>query len=109
MWFNQVHQFHPSNLGKKAAEALLATTAVEDLPINSCYGDGSPLEIEALMHIQDVYRQTMLAFPWHAGDLLLLDTILVAQGRMPFKGPRKIVVSMGETVWLKDLPAGGAA
>ena len=52
------------------------------------------------------YDETMVRFPLRKGDLLMLDNMLVAHGRMPFTGARKVAVAMGETVWLKDVEAG---
>jgi alpha-ketoglutarate-dependent taurine dioxygenase len=35
-------------------------------------------------------------FPWQATDILMVDNMLVAHGRSPFVGQRKIVVTMGD-------------
>jgi len=51
VWFNQVDQWHPSNLGTDAARAMLAVIKEEDLPINARYGDDSPLEEATLDEI----------------------------------------------------------
>ena len=103
LWFNQVDQFHPSNLGEEESRALLAASGEADLPINASYGDGTPLEPEALREIRDAYDQSMVRFSWRKGDLLLLDNMLAAHGRMPFSGPRRIAVAMGQTVRLEDI------
>ncbi|HVR08094.1 MAG TPA: condensation domain-containing protein, partial [Thermoanaerobaculia bacterium] len=103
VWFNQVHQFHPSNLGDEGAKALLALHREEDLPIFATYGDGTPLEDEALAAVRSAYQQATIASPWQEHDVLLLDNMLMAHGRNPFSGPRRIVVAMGDTVELAAL------
>lgn len=105
LWFNQVDQWHPSNLEPDVAKALLATTAEEDLPINGYFGDGSALDPADLDEVRAVYRQVMVRFPWRKGDLLVLDNMLVAHGRMPFAGKRRVVVTMGDPVAIGDVDA----
>jgi len=96
VWFNQAHLFHVSSLGAQAQATLTSSFSDLELPRNSLYGDGSPLELEALDHIREVYRQESVAFPWQEGDLLLLDNMLVAHGRRPYGGARKLLVGMAE-------------
>ncbi|HEX4962825.1 MAG TPA: non-ribosomal peptide synthase/polyketide synthase [Thermoanaerobaculia bacterium] len=103
LWFNQAHQFHPSNLGEEEARALLAVSDEADLPINAFYSDGTSFEPEALQEVRNAYDQATVKFPWRQGDLLLLDNMLAAHGRMPFSGPRRIAVAMGETVRLESV------
>jgi alpha-ketoglutarate-dependent taurine dioxygenase len=94
IWFNQAHLFHVSNLDKSIAEALLASLGEENLPRNSYYGDGSPIELEALELIQSVYEQTKIKFAWQKNDLLLLDNMLFTHGRESYTGARKILAGM---------------
>jgi alpha-ketoglutarate-dependent taurine dioxygenase len=102
VWFNQVDQWHPSNLGEEVARALKATTREEDLPINAYHGDGSPLSPEDLEEVRQAYRDVMVTFPWREGDVLVVDNMLVAHGRMPFSGPRRVMVAMGDTPAQQD-------
>jgi alpha-ketoglutarate-dependent taurine dioxygenase len=94
VWFNQAHLFHVSNLEPAVREALLSFVNEEDLPRQVFYGDGTPLETAVLDEIRDVYQCRAVQFPWQKGDVLMLDNMLAAHGRTPFKGPRKILVAM---------------
>jgi len=98
VWFNQAHLFHRSSLAPEVLSTLLATTAEEDLPRDTRYGDGTPIEASALEEIRGVYADESVAFPWQKGDVLMVDNMLVAHGRRPFSGPRKILVAMAEPV-----------
>lgn len=97
IWFNQAHLFHVSNLEPAVRESLLQVVAEEDLPRQTYYGDGSTIEDSVLDEIREVYRNVAVEFPWQAGDVMLLDNMLAAHGRAPFKGPRKILVAMAES------------
>lgn len=96
VWFNHAAFFHISTLEPDIRNALLAEFAEADLPHNTYYGDGSPIESEVLEAIRAVYKQETVIFPWQAGDILMLDNMLTAHGRMPFVGTRKVVVGMSE-------------
>lgn len=96
VWFNQAHLFHISNLELEVREALLELFQEEELPRNAYYGDGSPIETSVLDEIREAYYQASVSFAWQKGDVLLLDNMLVAHGRKPFVGTRKILVAMGE-------------
>lgn len=94
VWFNQAHLFHVSSLAPEVRAALLARHGESALPRNAYFGDGSPIEENALEEIRRVYRSESIDVPWRNGDLVLLDNMLAAHGRAPFSGPRKIVVAM---------------
>jgi alpha-ketoglutarate-dependent taurine dioxygenase len=98
VWFNQAHLFHVSSLRAEVREALLQSSREEDLPRNTYYGDGSAIAPETLARIREAYRQEEVRFAWQPGDVLLLDNMLIAHGREPFEGPRKVVVGMAEPV-----------
>jgi len=94
LWFNQAHLFHVSNLDPAVRAALIAERGEENLPRNTRYGDGSPIPDAVLDEIRAAFRQEMRSFTWHDEDLVLLDNMLMAHGRAPFSGPRRVLVGM---------------
>jgi hypothetical protein len=94
VWFNQAHLFHISSLGQDVRSSL-QSAAEGNEPRNAFFGDGSEIDEAALDHIRAVYDNEKVTFPWQRGDILILDNILKAHGRNPYRGPRQIVVGMG--------------
>jgi alpha-ketoglutarate-dependent taurine dioxygenase len=103
LWFNHATFFHVSTLPASVRDALQADFADDDLPQNTFYGDGSPIEPEVLEHLRAVYLQQMIEFPWQHGDVLLLDNMLAVHARNEFNGPRRILVSMAEALNSSDV------
>jgi alpha-ketoglutarate-dependent taurine dioxygenase len=102
-WFNHVAFYHVSSLSPALRESLLSQFAERDLPFNTYYGDGSAIEESIIEEIRHAYLQETIEFCWREGDVLLLDNMLVAHGRKPFSGPRKILVAMGESIDRSEL------
>jgi alpha-ketoglutarate-dependent taurine dioxygenase len=96
VWFNHLAFWHVSSLEPAVREVFLKEFAQEELPYNTYFGDGTPVEDAAVEEIRRAYREETVAFAWQKGDLLMLDNMLVAHGRHPFSGPRKILTAMGE-------------
>lgn len=95
VWFNQAHLFHISGLIKELARELILEVGEKNLPRNSFFGDESPIEEEVLNHIREAYEKEMIVFRWQRGDIMILDNVLMAHGRKPYSGERKIAVAMG--------------
>jgi alpha-ketoglutarate-dependent taurine dioxygenase len=105
LWFNQAHLFHPSSLDDTSRELLLQHFGEHGLPRNAYYGDGAPIEPEALEEIRQAYEQEKIMFPWQVGDLLLLDNMRAAHGRQPFEGTRQVLAGMAERFGQADVCA----
>jgi alpha-ketoglutarate-dependent taurine dioxygenase len=93
-WMNQAHLFHVSSLNEATRLALLELMDERDLPRNAYLGDGRPIADADLAAIRDAYTAEALAFPWREGDLLMVDNMAMAHGRMSFEEPRKVLVAM---------------
>jgi alpha-ketoglutarate-dependent taurine dioxygenase len=94
VWFNQAHLFHISALDKNTHLSLVNELGAGNLPRNALYGDGQPIENEVLDHIRQIYNEEKILFKWQKNDLLILDNLLMAHGREPYQGERKVAVAM---------------
>lgn len=102
-FFNQIQLHHMSCLEPGVRESLLSMLGEEWLPRNVYYGDGSPIEDAIVSETRERSRECAVQFPWQEQDILMVDNMLVAHGREPFAGPRKIVVAMGEMIGQADI------
>ncbi|WGV24585.1 TauD/TfdA family dioxygenase [Halotia branconii] len=96
VWFNHIVFWHVSSLEADFRNSFLSENSEENLPYNTYYGDGSPIETSVIEEIRAVIEQETKIFPWQKGDILMLDNMLVSHGRRPFSGARKILTAMGE-------------
>ena len=96
VWFNHTVFFHISSLEAATRDSMLAVVAEDELPFNTFYGDGSPIEPSVLEEIRQAYWQETTSFLWTHGDVLMVDNMLVSHGREPFTGERHIAVAMAE-------------
>ena len=98
IWFNHVTFFHVSTLAPSVRAMLVEEYGEENLPTNTYYGDGSPIEPDVLHQLRAAYKAETVSFQWEQGDLLVLDNMLVSHGRAPFQGERKVLVAMADPV-----------
>jgi alpha-ketoglutarate-dependent taurine dioxygenase len=103
VWFNQVHIFSPASALKWAREdgrteaADRLARALEEAPQlldHMRYGDGTEIEEADVLHIYDVLTANARPVKWQAGDVLILDNILVAHGRRKFAGDRSVLTAL---------------
>lgn len=96
VWFNQADQFHPSTHPARVYETMMAVYRGKEgeLPQNALFGDDTPIAAGLLEHVRETARKSAVLFPWQEGDVLVIDNMLTCHGRMPYTGPRKILVAM---------------
>lgn len=100
-WFNQVDQFHPTNLPEEMCEYLMFEYEgrEEELPLYSCLEDGTQIPLDVYEEIRRVNKEQSVYAPWHKGDLLIVDNMLLMHGRNWYAGPRRILISLSSKIW----------
>jgi len=98
VWFNQVALFYVSALAAEVRQSVTELRAEEDLPRHCFYGDGAQIAADDVGRIRQAYDESTRLFDWRVGDLLLLDNMLMAHGRHPYRGTRRLLVAMGGRV-----------
>ncbi len=58
------------------------------------FGDGTPLDSEAVAEAIRLSDELAFDLPWQAGDVALVDNYVTMHGRRPFVGPRKVLAAM---------------
>jgi alpha-ketoglutarate-dependent taurine dioxygenase len=96
IWFNHATFFHLTTLPETLRDTLAATLAEGDLPNQTYYGDGSPIEDEVVAELRRIYLDEKVVYPWQRGDVVLLDNVLTAHAREPYRGRREILTGMAE-------------
>lgn len=94
VWFNQSDQWHPAALDAETAAALTEMYSDDELPQSVTFADGSPIPPSSVLQVRDRGLAAAVDVDWCAGDLLLIDNVLLAHGRRPFTGPRRVLVAM---------------
>lgn len=94
VWFNQAHLFHVSSLAPELRLALCELFAPDRLPRHATYGDGAAIDDDDLDQVRAVYEAVRVPIHWRKGDLLMLDNLFYAHGRLPYVGDRQVIVAM---------------
>ena len=65
---------------------MIEVFGADRLPRNATFADGAEIDASDLQLIRNAYAEEAVAFPWLAGDVVVVDNMQVAHGRRPFKG-----------------------
>ena len=104
VWFNQAHLMHRSAYPPGVIDGMFAETPDDELPFNVFFSDKKPIPDTDISLINDVFRNEAHAFDWQKNDVMILDNMLMAHGRRPFDGERRILVAMSGTVTATEAP-----
>lgn len=94
VWFNQADQWHPAGLGDKISADLYNILSPDEFPQYVTFADGTPIPDAYIEQILNRGLENAVDVDWRQGDLLLIDNVLVAHGRRPFEGTRRVLVAM---------------
>lgn len=97
LWFNQIDQFHPSQLPPEIyAELQLMYDHVSEFPTYVRFGDDTLISEEMVTRINKTI-DTVTVYPkWDMDEFLIVDNERVAHGRNSYTGTRKVLVSMAK-------------
>lgn len=77
-------------------QGLVEACGPEELPYDTCFGDGTPISAQAVETIRAAIEAETDRFSWREGDVLMIDNMAVGHGRAPYTGERRILVAMTE-------------
>ena len=65
----------------------------EDEAMHMIFADGTEIPKSYVKHVEQVIWDNLVANPWKLGDVLMIDNFSTSHGRLPYKGPRDILVA----------------
>src|SRR6185436_13242198 len=87
VWFNQIATQHANRTGMGDRWAAFeAQYRGRPKPYDVLFGDGEPIPEEEVLAIYPLLESVTVAFPWQAGDVMLVDNVNTAHGRNPYAG-----------------------
>jgi len=98
-WFNHVLFFHKFSRFEELDLGPDDLLPPEYLSSESFYGDGTEIGYEEYLNIRQAFQRNTVAIPYRKGDIFLLDNMLTAHGRNPYKGERIIATATIEPAY----------
>ena len=102
-WFNHMTFFHVLSLEPELRHLLETVCQKTEYPHSTLLGDGAEIPPLMIANLREAYLSEEVTFNWAAGDILLIDNMLVAHGRRPFTGPREVLVAMSTPTRWEDV------
>jgi alpha-ketoglutarate-dependent taurine dioxygenase len=99
-WFNQIAFLNEWTMDPEVREYLVDVYGEDGLPFTTRFGNGDAIGADIVQLINEVYEANTARERWETGDLLLVDNVRTAHARVPFDGPRDVLVAMADAVSL---------
>jgi alpha-ketoglutarate-dependent taurine dioxygenase len=96
--YERIARFRPTDRHRallelaRALEEKQRGRPVEEQSMHTTYVDGREIPQADLDHVRDVVWRHMVIEPWRRGDVVAIDNHSTSHGRLPYEGPRRIVV-----------------
>jgi hypothetical protein len=103
VWFNQIMLHHRLALPERSRAALTRAFGDGPFPREVSFGDGSVIDEETLVQVRQALEDEAVDIETHSGDILLINNILVAHSRAPYRGDRRVRVVLGDPVAVDTL------
>ncbi|HEX5470462.1 MAG TPA: TauD/TfdA family dioxygenase [Lacipirellulaceae bacterium] len=71
------------------------------------FGDGSPLDREAVNVATELAYEMAFDLPWQQGDAVIVDNFVTMHGRRTFRGTRKVLASLADPHKHEDARSSG--
>lgn len=96
VWANNITFSNIAMVEKTIREQLVSDYTLDELPVNTFWGDGTPISAQDIKALRDIYRANEVCFDWQEGDVLLIDNIRCVHGRRPILAPQRVNVGVCE-------------
>jgi alpha-ketoglutarate-dependent taurine dioxygenase len=115
VWFNHIHNFHLDAghleyfqvlklrpnlrhlrywlLARALSAWKHASTAAEDQAMHATFAEGSEIPRSDIAQVIAAIWKNLVITPWQRGDIVVIDNAAAGHGRLPYEGPREVVVS----------------
>lgn len=99
--YKRICHFRPTAQNKaiyelaQSLERDMRMKAPIDRSMHTMYRDCSEIPDADIEHVRDVVWKHMRIDAWHPGDVVAIDNASVSHGRMPYEGPREVLVCWG--------------
>jgi hypothetical protein len=95
-WFNQILLHHPDALPEEVETLLCKHFSRDKFPRTVFFGDGNAIPADWVKTVDKVLNECAIRIQTQANDVLLVNNLLMAHGRLPYSGNRQIRVALGD-------------